>query len=229
MQPYFFPYLGYYQLMNLVDEFIVYDEIQYSKKGWVSRNRILMNGQAHLVSLPLKKGSDFLDIKDRELADNWPQERKKVLAKIYNSYKKAPFFDQTYSLLEKIINFDEENLFYFLLNSIDCMKSNLGIDTPLVISSSIAFDKTLKSEERVLSICQAKRAMSYVNPIGGQELYKKDHFNEMGLDLKFHNMDPFTYDQMNESFISHLSIIDVMMYNSKEQVSEFLNSYYHLL
>ena len=84
MQPYFFPYIGYFQLIKSVDEFVIYDNIQYTKKGWINRNRILVNGTDYLISLPLKKDSDYLNVVDRQLAESWEKDRTKLLTLITN-------------------------------------------------------------------------------------------------------------------------------------------------
>ena len=105
MQPYFFPYIGYFQLMNAVDEFVVYDNIEFTKKGWINRNRILVNGKDFYITLPIKHDSDYLYIIDRLLADTWPIERKKMLNRIIESYRKAPNFNVVFSVIEKVLLF----------------------------------------------------------------------------------------------------------------------------
>src|ERR1700722_4154503 len=148
MQPYFFPYIGYFQLMNAVDEFVIYDNIEFSKKGWINRNRILVNGKDAYITLPLKKDSDYLDVKDRFLAETWPLDRKKMLNRISESYKKAANFDSVYPLIEKCIFFEESNLFKFILNSLILIKDYLNISTSFVISSTIPIDHNLKAEQK---------------------------------------------------------------------------------
>src|SRR5689334_1147970 len=101
MQPYFFPYIGYFQLMNAVDEFVVYDNIEYTKKGWINRNRILEDGTDSYITIPLKKDSDYLDVRDRRLAESWPTEKRKMLNRIIQSYRKAPYFNSVYPMIEK--------------------------------------------------------------------------------------------------------------------------------
>ena len=130
MQPYFLPYIGYFQLLNAVDEFVIYDDVEFSKKGWINRNRILVNGKASYITLPLKKDSDYLDVKDRFLADIWQVEREKLLNKLREAYRKAPFFKTAYSLVEDSISFKENNLFKFILNSLNHVKDYLEIKTP---------------------------------------------------------------------------------------------------
>lgn len=225
MQPYFFPYIGYFQLMNAVDEFVVYDNIQYTKKGWINRNRILLNGKIETISLAIKKDSDYLDIRDRCLADNWIKERSSILNRLKSSYQKAPYFIPTYTLVEKILKQDSVNLFEFLFNSLQLIKEYLHIPTPLIISSQVPVDHTLKSSERVLAICKALQANQYINPIGGTELYTKEHFLKNGVALQFLRTQAHHYQQFNKEHVPYLSIIDVMMFNSQEALKDLLQEY----
>lgn len=229
MQPYFFPYIGYFQLMNAVDEFVIYDNIEFTKKGWINRNRILVNGQDSFITLPLKKDSDYLDVRDRYLADSWTSERMKMLNRIKESYRKAPQFDNVYPIIKKCILFDQANLFKYILNSLNIVKSYLAIDTPLTISSTLTIDDTLKADKKVIAICKERNADTYVNPIGGIQLYIKDEFKNESIDLHFLKANDFEYKQFDNKFVPWLSIIDVMMFNSKEEVREYLNSFYTLL
>lgn len=225
MQPYFFPYIGYFQLMDAVDEFVVYDNIEFTKKGWINRNRILSNGKDAYITLPLKKDSDFLDIKDRFLADAWPEERQAMINRIKEAYRKAPYFEFSYPVVEKILSCEEKNLFKFIYNSIILVKDYLGIKTPLVISSTIGIDHKLKSDKKVMAICRARHADAYLNPIGGTELYDKNIFLSEGIDLEFHKTAEVNYKQFDNEFLPFLSIIDVMMFNPKEKIREYLKTF----
>lgn len=145
MQPYFLPYIGYFQLMNAADEFIIYDNIKYTKKGWFNRNRILLNGKDIYITLTLKNESDDLNVVERHLSEIWQLERKKMLQKIVGAYKKAPYFDSVYPIIEKIILYEDINLFRFILHSLVLIKEYLNIQTQIIISSTIPIDHTLKS------------------------------------------------------------------------------------
>ena len=225
MQPYFFPYIGYFQLINTVDEFVVYDNIKYTKKGWINRNRILINGQDAYITLPLKKDSDYLDIGDRYLADTWPNERKSMLNRISNSYRNAPNFDLVFPLIENCILFDENNLFRFILNSLTLVNAYLQIKTPIVVSSNVFVDHELKAEKKIIAICMEKHANEYINPIGGVTLYNKDDFRRAGIDLYFLKSDNTEYMQFDHDFVPWLSIIDILMFNSPEEITNLLNSF----
>ncbi|HBA54164.1 WbqC family protein [Syntrophorhabdus aromaticivorans] len=225
MQPYFFPYIGYFQLMNAVDEFVVYDNIEFTKKGWINRNRILANGKDYFVTIPLKKDSDYLDVRDRCLADSWPSGRAKMLNRMKEAYRKAPQFDVVYPVIERCLHFEDANLFNFIFYTLTQVKAYLGISTFFIKSSAIPIDHTLKAEKKVIAICKARNADVYVNPIGGIELYTKDEFKNQGIDLYFLKADGFEYKQFNNGFIPWLSIIDVMMFNSKETITNMLMQY----
>jgi hypothetical protein len=225
MQPYFFPYIGYFQLIKSVDEFIIYDNIQYTKKGWINRNRILVNGTDKLVTLSIKKDSDYLDIMYRELSNSWESDRQKILNLIKTSYYRAPFFEQTYDLIKQCLFITECNLFGFIYNILQNINNHLSITTPIIKSSDIEIDHTLKSEQKVIALCKKREATTYINAIGGVGLYDKDRFKQCGLELNFIKSNPITYKQFNNKFIPWLSIIDVLMFNSPEIIKEYINSY----
>jgi len=225
MQPYLFPYIGYFQLMNAVDEFVIYDNIEFTKKGWINRNRILVNGADDYITLPLKKGSDYLQVRQRQLADTWPAERKKIMNRITESYRKAPFFSTIYPALEGVFLFEDCNLFNFIYQTVQLVKEYLGINTHLIVSSAVPVDHTLKSQDKVIEICKSCNAGTYINPIGGLELYSKDVFGKAGLKLKFIKSGEIKYKQFSNDFIPWLSIIDVMMFNSKEEIKKMLEFY----
>lgn len=229
MQPYFFPYIGYFQLMNAVDEFVVYNDIKFTKKGWINRNKILVNNDGQYITLPLKKGSDFLPIDQRFLADNWSVEKRKLLNRINESYRKSPYFNEVYSLIENCLNFSDDNLFNFIYHSLTRIKNYLKINTPFVISSTIPLDGGLKAEKLVIQICKSRNTDIYINPIGGVELYDKYNFKKEGIDLFFLRSKQFTYQQYDNQFVPWLSIIDVMMFNSAESIMKFLLEQYVLI
>lgn len=225
MQPYFFPYIGYFQLINSVDEFVIYDNIQFTKKGWINRNRILLNQKDEYISLPLKKDSDFLNVNQRLLSDTWKVDRKKMLNKIVESYRKAPQFELAYPLFEKCLMIEEANLFNFIYNSIRETLQYLSITSTMTVSSSIQIDHQLKSEEKVIAICNAQNASTYINPSGGIELYSKERFERNGIILLFQKSNLINYSQYKNEFVPWLSILDVLMFNDKDKIKSFLNDY----
>jgi hypothetical protein len=226
MQPYFFPYIGYLQLLASVDMFIVYDNIKYTKKGWINRNRLLQNGRDTLFTLPLKSASDSLDVCDRELAADF--NRDKLMNQIVVAYRGAPYFSQTLPLVERVVRYEDANLFRFLYHSIIRTCEHLGIATEIRISSSIAIDHGLRSQDKVLALCEAVGASTYVNAIGGMELYSKETFQRKGIELTFLKSKPFEYPQFGEAFVPWLSIVDVMMFNSLHTIQTCIATNYEL-
>jgi hypothetical protein len=224
MQPYFFPYIGYFQLINIVDQFVIYDNIQYTKKGWINRNRILLNGVDLLFSLPLKKDSDYLDVNKRYLADNYGEYKKKFKGQLISAYSKSPEFKKVYPVVEQCLDCTDVNLFDFIYNSTRILCSYMEINTSFIVSSSLKIDNNLRSEQKVIAINHSMQSSVYVNAIGGQSLYSKENFDEHKIELKFIQSTPIAYKQFNNTFVSNLSIIDVLMFNRKEQVQNYLNS-----
>ena len=227
MQPYFLPYIGYWQLIAAVDAFVVYDNIKYTKKGWINRNRFLRNGVEDTFSLPLRKDSDFLDVNQRYLADAF--DRENLLNRFREAYRKAPEFSAVMPLLEGTIRNPAVNLFEYILRSIQAVCDFLEIKTPLVVSSAIACDHSLKSAERVQAICKALGADTYVNPVGGMELYSKENFASLGIDLKFLKALPFEYQQSGNAFVPWLSILDVLVFNSTQTVRDMVGENHYSL
>ena len=227
MQPYFLPYIGYFQLMAAVDAFVLYDNIKYTKKGWINRNRMLQNGKDVLFSLPLKNGSDYLDVCQRELSVDF--NRDKLLNQFQNAYKRAPHFDQVFPLIEEVVRYDDANLFQYLRHSIVKTCKHLGITTEVRNSSDIAIDHALKNQDKVLALCKAVKADTYVNAIGGIELYSRDIFLGNQIDLKFIKSKPLEYPQFDDPFVPWLSVIDVMMFNPIDAIQSLVKSNYELI
>ncbi|ASY79968.1 hypothetical protein BJK05_08135 [Pectobacterium polaris] len=227
MQPYFFPYIGYFQLMAEVDVFVVYDNIKYTKKGWINRNRILLNGKDSTFSLPLKKDSDFLDVKDRVLSETF--NRDDLINRIRGAYRRAPYFKNVFPLLENIINHRDDNLFNYILYSLESIKEYLGLTCDIKVSSSINIDHSLKSQDKVLAFGHALGAKSYSNPPGGISLYSQEAFSLHGMTLNFIQPNNIVYKQFDEPFVAWLSIIDVMMFNSSDEVLNLITNEYELI
>lgn len=225
MQPYFMPYIGYFQLLNAVDVFIVYDNIQFTKKGWFHRNRILVNGKDKMLSIPLKKDSDYLNISQRYLADNFDKVKSKILRRITQSYLKAPYYGEVMPIIEKCFEKDTGNMFEFIYNSLKQTVQFLEIETPIIISSEVSIDHSLKSQTKVIAFCKELGADIYINPIGGKSLYDFNSFNKEGIDLKFLQPDSIEYKQFGNDFVPWLSIVDVMMFNPVFKIRKYLNQY----
>ena len=222
MQPYFFPYIGYWQMFKAVDKYLIYDDVNYIKGGWINRNRILIDGKAHYINLPTIHASPNKLICDIDLSGELSK-REKILSTIKMSYSRAPFFDDTISLLHEIVLFVVSNLAKFLEHSIRSICNHLSINTDILVSSALAKDNTLRGTERLLNICEILHADTYYNAIGGQSLYDKSEFNARGLALRFLKTHDICYKQFKNEFIPNLSIIDVLMFNSRDDVIGMLD------
>lgn len=222
MQPYWFPYLGYFQLIRCADVFVIYDNIKYTKRGWINRNRILENGAAGLISLPLKKAPDSADIRERRIAEQF--DHRHLVRRLSNAYRRAPQFPATMELLESLVQYPDDNLFAFLRNSIGGICGHLGIDTKIVTSSSVDANHALSGQDRVLDLCRALGASTYINPVGGVDLYDAEAFAAKGIDLRFLRSPAIAYPQFSAPFVPMLSIIDVMMFNAVEAIAAWTTS-----
>jgi hypothetical protein len=227
MQPYFLPYLGYFQLLDTVDLFIVYDNIKYTKKGWINRNRMLHSGEAAVFSLSLKGASDSLDVCDRELAASF--DRQRLLNQMAGAYRQAPYFAEVFPLLEKIVRHQDTNLFRYLHHSLVCMCEHLGIRTEIRVSSSIPMDHSLQKQDKVLALCAAVGATTYVNPIGGVPLYSAEQFRAQNVELRFIQPILQEYTQFDAAFVPALSIVDVLMFNPLQTVRSWVSAGYTLV
>lgn len=224
MQPYLFPYIGYWQLINCVDTFVVYDDVNYIKGGWINRNRILLNENPILLTFPLSGASSFKLIKDIQMSSNI-KARIDILKTVQQAYNKAPYFKLIYPLLEKIILFEERDLTRFILNSLIELSRFFNINTKFVLSSVIDNDKSLNARERLIEICKKFGAETYINPIGGLKLYNKKDFEKHNIRLYFLRTNEIIYKQFGNDFIPSLSIIDVLMFNSVEEIRNLLENY----
>jgi hypothetical protein len=224
MQPYFLPYIGYFQLVDTAERFIIYDNIKYTKKGWINRNRFLVNGRAAVFSIPLKKASDTLEVREREVSGAF--DRTKLLNQFVGAYAKAPEFRRAFPVIEEIVLCPETNLFNYVSHAVRRVCSYLRISTAIVTSSEVAINHiALRAQAKVIALCEALGAKEYINPIGGTELYDRHEFKRHGLDLLFLNTGDVRYAQFGDAFVSSLSIIDVMMFNSVDRIRDFLKLY----
>ena len=225
MQPYFFPYIGYFQLINSVDKFIIYDNVQYTRKGWINRNRILNGNNDKVLTLPLKKAHQIDLINSRHLADSWEKDKIEMLKLIENSYIKSPNFKTIFPIITSCLESPNNNLIDFILDSLHLLLSYLRINTEIIKSSDVNIDHTLKSQDKIIAICEKLNATTYINAEGGQKLYNIDDFNNKGIKLKFIKSLPIKYKQFKNEFIPWLSIIDVLMFNKRQDIIPYLNKY----
>lgn len=226
MQPYFMPYIGYFQLINAVDKFVFLDDVTFIKQGWINRNRILLNDKEHLFSVPIKDISSNKLIKDVKIhQDLYHIFKKKLLKTIKQSYSKSPFFESVFLLFQDILNCEVETINDLAKHSIKSICKYLYIDTILIDSSVDYQNGHLHAQERVLDICKKENTNTYINTIGGKDLYSKDEFSRNGIRLIFLKPLIIEYKQYNNDFVPWLSIIDIMMFNGKDRIKKMLNNY----
>jgi len=221
MQPYFLPYIGYWQLINAVDKYVIYDDVQFIKGGWINRNNVLINGQKQLFNLLLSGASPNKLINEITVQDN----QTKLIRTIELNYKKAPMFQQVFPLFLHIMEHSDKNLAKFIGNSIVEISKYLSIQTEFIYSSTLDKDNTLRAQDKVLDICKLLNAIKYINAIGGADLYSKESFANNGIQLSFLESKILPYKQLNSEFVPYLSILDILMFNSQERVKTMLDNY----
>lgn len=224
MQPYFFPYLGYWQLLNVVDRFVIYDNVNFIKGGWINRNRILINGKPSYITIPLHQASPNKLIADISLQSShaW---QSKMIKSIENTYRKAPFFSKIYPIIKQIIGYKTDNLADFLVYQLKTMAAFLQIKTELINSSHHYKKTNLTGQDRILDICKHEGATTYINLQGGQALYNAATFRSQGIKLCFIVMQHTPYPQKSTEFVASLSLIDALMEIGPQGVAEQLNKF----
>lgn len=223
MQPYLFPYIGYWQLINAADKFVILDDVNYIMRGFINRNRILLNGKPYMFSIPIKKASQNKLIMDTELNFS-EKDKRKFLMTIKNTYQKAPYFHKVMPVIEQITDNPETDLTSYIHYSIVQINQYLGINTEILLSSKIQKDNSLKAQDRIIEICKKLQADIYINPCGGRLLYNHYAFEKEGMELFFLDTKSscIRYKQYDEEFIANLSIIDVLMFNDCDNVRNLL-------
>lgn len=221
MQPYFMPYIGYWQLMNAVDTYVVYDDVNYIKGGWVARNNILMNSQSYMFCVTLNGASPNKLFNEITIRDNFVKFRKML----QSCYSHAPYYSEVKCIMENIYNCDDRSLGKFMLNSFNVVLNYVGIKRKVILSSTLEKDNSLHGASKVIAICKELGASKYYNAIGGQSLYDKNEFKDNGIELKFLKPELVPYKQFKNDFVAGLSIIDVMMFNSPEEIKQMLDKY----
>ncbi|CAN5376086.1 WbqC family protein [soil metagenome] len=224
MQPYVFPYIGYFQLIGAVDKFIFYNDVNFIKKGWIHRNRILLNGTDHLFTIPCTEISQNKRICDTRLAFD-VKERNKLIQTISQAYKRAPFFETIFPLVESILVQPYEFIDELAMQSVKDVSSYLQLNVSFEESKNRYGNEELKKADRLIDICLTEGIKSYINPSGGQSIYTHEYFNERGVNLQFINALPVSYSQFGETFVPWLSILDVLMFNDRNTISKLLTEY----
>jgi len=224
MQPYFMPYIGYWQMINLVDKYVIFDDVNYINRGWINRNRILINGEPHFINIPIIKASQNKLIKEIYLCPDktWCHKNMRM---IELAYSRAPFYKEVLSIVQNIMFCKEDNLALFLVHAISQICDYLQIDTMLLLSSNIPKDNSLKGQYKIIDICKSLGADEYINAIGGTKLYCRELFLNNGINLSFLRTNDICYKQFNKTFQPDLSILDVLMFNSKSECKKLLEQY----
>lgn len=221
MQPYLFPYIGYWQLINAVDTFVIFDDVNFIKKGYINRNSILLNNNPYQFTLELSKVSQNKLINEVFIGSN----KQKILKTIQRAYAKAPYFEESFEVINKILSNEENNLSKYIEFSLKTISQYLDIPAKFILSSEIEKNNNLKGQVKIIDICKKIKASKYINAIGGQELYDKEIFKKENIELQFLKSNPIKYKQFNNTFIANLSIIDIIMFNQKQDIKSYLNNY----
>ena len=224
MQPYFLPYLGYWQLLAAVDRYVILDDVNYIKRGWINRNRILVGEKTEFITLPLKGASQNRQINELRLF-----EKEKAFGKIRRmarlGYGRAPWYGQVSGLLEDIFAYEGDSLSEFLSRSIDRVGKYLNVSTEIFHSSVIDRDRIFKGQDRIAYLCEILGADTYINAEGGQSLYDRRFFEEKRMQLFFLKSSLPEYSQFGRKFVPGLSILDVLMFNSREDAVRMLQDF----
>lgn len=222
MQPYIFPYIGYFQLVNAVDKFVFYDDVNFIQRGWINRNRILINGNASYLTVPLNKASQNMLINEVRVLNG----SLNLVKTIEMAYKKAPYYNEIMPLIHQIFANEYNFISDMAIDSVKLVSKYLGFNTVFEISSeAYSSTKCLDRAYRLIEITKLNKYTNYVNPINGQKLYTKEEFRDSGIELNFIKSNDIRYTQFKNTFVPALSIIDVLMFNSPFEVNEFLDQY----
>lgn len=222
MQPYFLPYVGYFQLVSVVDHFVFYDDAQFIKNGWIERNRYLLDGQAKWFGVPLAKGRHDASINERHVSASFDKET--VLNKLAFAYRRAPRRAWGLDLVDDLLSDTGPDIARFNGRTLQRLCEILEIGTRFSWASELSLDDACRGEDRVIAIARALGARTYINPVGGAHLYHKHRFNDHGLELCFISPRLDEYRQVAGGFVPALSILDLLMFNPPEQVSEWAKS-----
>lgn len=221
MQPYLFPYLGYYQLVSRVKTFVYLDDVNFIKKGYINRNYIRLNNKPYRFTLPIINASQNRSINKHYFLDY----EGKMLDFISHSYKKAPNFFQVMPIITNIFTQTDRNVAKLAARSIEGVFNYLGLNRHFLFSSEIPKNNELYSQDRIIDICKILGAQRYTNAIGGLNLYNREEFKLAGIELEFIRKGNLTYKASGYPFIPNLSIIDALMICSTNEIHNLLENY----
>lgn len=224
MQPYFFPYLGYFSLIDAADEFVIYDDVSFIKRGFVNRNTFLGANGPFRYTLPVQGASQNMQIDELALND-FDKNADAFLNKLKHSYSKAPYYEATMSMLNELFSKTEVKLADFLVETILATSNYIGINTSIRRSSELKLAPEYSGQQRIIKMCQTLEADEYVNAVGGISLYDPDDFRRSGVALQFVKFSGGIYSQFDNEFVPNLSIIDTLMFNSPSKVLSLVKKY----
>jgi len=226
MQPYFFPYLGYFSLIKYTDQFILLDVVQFIRHGWIERNRILKSGQEgwNYIRISLIRHEREATIKDILIREdeNW---RELIFRQLEHYKKKAPFYEKTIDFLQgcfKVTFVSIAELDAFLLEQV-CQYLGISKKITLFSKMNLNIEEVKEPDDWALNICIALHATEYINPAGGMEIFDKNKYSKKNVTIKFLKNKLIPYNQFRIKFESGLSIIDALMFNSPESVNQMLD------
>ena len=219
MQPYFLPYIGYFQLMAAVDKFVLLDDVNFINRGWINRNRIAVNGQQSWLTVPLSGASQNRLIREIDIApdDGWVR---KMHRAVVAGYAKAPEADSVIPIFESWLSKATGNLADFLLLTLSETATRLGIKTEIFPTSSIYPKNGRKGQERILDICRELGASSYINPPGGREIYDPWLFSDAQMKLSFLRPNLGALHLAGAPEDASLSILHILMHKSQKEVAQ---------
>jgi hypothetical protein len=222
MQPYFFPYLGYFQLLAVADVFVVFEDVHFIKKGWIHRNRILVDGAPKLFTVPLAGASQNRRIHELEVHDGERWGRA-FLASLQGAYARAPHYRSAIEVVRESLPGAGPTLVADLaVRSVRNVAEYVGLSLPPLRSSRDFGNAELKGQARIIDICRRVGARTYVNPASGERLYQLEAFEDAGMELHFLAPELEVYRQFGGEFVPYLSVIDVLMFNPPERVGEWM-------
>lgn len=228
MQPYFFPYIGYFSLIKNTDQFILFDTVQYIRHGWIERNRILKPQEGwQYVQAPLIKHSKNTLIKDIQIKteDDW---KEKIIRQLEHYKKKAPYYNEVINTVRLALDLETNSIVKLNENTLKVVCNYIGIDLNIHILSKmdITIEVANAPDEWALNICKSiDGAKEYWNPEGGIEFFNRNKYSEANIKINFLKMNLDSYSQKRNEFEAGLSIIDVMMFNSPQEIRKMLDNY----